>query len=75
MTNKYSTEYLTKAAKAGHDIYALTFEAATSDLVKEIAEENGITRTDAKNALLNALIYNCVREEIKGQVAFLLGNE
>ena len=75
MANRYSTEYLTKVATAGHDIYVLTFEEATSDLVKEIAEENGITRTDAKNALLNALIYNCVREEIKGQVAFLLGND
>lgn len=75
MTNRYGTKYITMAARAGHDLYALTFEAATSDLVKEIAEENGITRTDAKNALLNALIYNCVREEIKGQVAFLLGND
>lgn len=72
---KVSMKYVRMAANAGHDLYDLTFEAAIEELVKDVAKDNGITKTDAKNAILNALIYNCVQEEIKGQIAFLLGNE
>ena len=72
---KVSMKYVRMAASAGHDLYDLTFEAAIEELVKDVAKDNGITKTDAKNAILNALIYNRVQEEIKGQIAFLLGNE
>lgn len=59
----------------GHEIYALTFEKATSTLAKEVAKEHGITVADARLMILNAIIYNCVQEEIKGQIDWLLGKE
>ncbi len=74
-----ASEKLVKKAKElesmGHDIYLLTWESATSDMAKEIAKENGLTIADARLLIANALIYNCVQAEIKGQIDWLLGKE
>ena len=75
---KYSDRFIqmAKAVEAqNHAIYDLTFEDATKNLVKEVSQILGITKTDAKCAVLNALVYNCVQDEIIGQIKWLLGIE
>lgn len=59
----------------GREIYFLTWESATSALAKEVAKDHGITVADARLMILNAIIYNCVQDEIKGQIDWLLGKE
>ena len=38
-----------------------------------VQKEPGISNALAKKAVINALVYNCVIEEVKDQAAFLLG--
>lgn len=75
---KYSKKFIDMAkavACHGHNIYDLTFEQASSGLIKLFAEKLGITKTDAKCLLLNTLVYNVVQEEIVKQAMFLLDQD
>lgn len=54
------------------ELFDYTAKQVIDDIVQEVQEEFGITKALAKKAVINALIYNCVIEEVKGQVAFLL---
>lgn len=54
------------------NLYKMTANEAIQNMVDEVAEAKGITKTLAKQLVINALIYNCVQDEILGQVDFLL---
>lgn len=73
-----STKLIEKAKAVeplGHSIYNLTWEAASKELAKDVAKAHGITMADARLLILNALIYNCVQDEVKGQIGWLLNEE
>lgn len=75
---KYSEKFiemLKGAAEHGHEIYDLNATTVIADLAGEVAEDLGITKTDAKIMVLNALLYNLVQEEVKSQCRYLLGIE
>ena len=57
------------------ELYKLTANEALAYAVDEVVEEHGISKKLARELVLNALVYNCVIEEIKGQVRFLLETE
>lgn len=55
------------------------YDVNASDVILSIADEiagiKGISRALAKKLVINALIYNCVQDEIIGQVNFLMDEE
>ena len=56
------------------DLYNMTATEVINNLVDDVMEQHeGLTKSMAKKLVLNALIYNCVTEEIYGQVDFLMG--
>lgn len=55
------------------ELYELTANEAIKNMVDELAEDEGISKKLAKKLVINALIYNCVQEEIIGQAKWLLG--
>ncbi len=58
------------------ELYDLTVAEALEHSINRVMEENPeLTKRQAKKLVLNALIYNCVVDEIAGQVNFLLGKE
>lgn len=58
------------------DLYKLTAAEAMSYAIDRVLESNPeVTKKQAKELVLNALVYNCVIEEIVGQVNFLLEKE
>lgn len=54
------------------DLYDVTLTQAVEDIVKNIKERYGRTKSEAKLLLNNALLYNVVRDEIMGQIDYLL---
>lgn len=58
------------------ELYDLTVAEALEYPIKVVMENNPeLSKKKAKALVLNALIYNCVVDEIAGQVDFLLGKE
>lgn len=57
------------------DLYDLTASEVIGDMAADLATQKGISKALAKKLILNALIYNCVQDEIMGQVDFLMGDE
>ncbi len=57
------------------DLYDVTLTQAVEDIVKNIQERYGCTKAEAKLLLNNALLYNVVRDEIMGQIDFLVGRD
>ena len=58
------------------DLYDITATEALKDAIDRVQENNPeLSRGFCKKLVLNALIYNCVIDEIVGQVDFLLGKE
>lgn len=55
------------------ELFDFTAKQVTDSIAQELQEELGISKALAKKAVINALIYNCVIEEVKSQAAFLLG--
>lgn len=55
------------------ELYNLTASDVIAELVDDVMEAHGVSKALAKKLVVNALIYNCVQEEVYGQVAFLLG--
>ena len=57
-----------------HDLYEITAAQAIDESVKVVMDRHpDLKKSAAKILVTNALIYNCVIEEIVGQVDFLLG--
>lgn len=54
------------------ELFKLTANEAIQNMVDEVAECKGISKKLAKQLVINALVYNCVQDEILGQVNFLL---
>lgn len=57
------------------DLYKLTDKEAIGVVVDSVAEDLGISKKEARILVKNALIYNCVIDEITGQCRFLSGRE
>ena len=49
-----------------------TLKQVTDYLINKIAEEKGISKTLARKLFINAITYNVVVEEIRGQIDFLM---
>lgn len=57
-------------------LYDLTVNEALESAINSVLECNPeLKKREAKKLVLNALIYNCVVDEIVGQVNFLLDKE
>lgn len=57
------------------DLMQLKTTEVINWLVEEQAEKRGISKTLAKQLILNAITYNVVSSEIDSQIDFLLGEE
>ena len=57
------------------DLYNVTASEAVRDIAEDVAKLNNISKKLAIKLVCNALIYNCVIEEVIGQVNFLLDKE
>lgn len=58
------------------ELYKVTATEAIDSVVEEVMEEHPtLSKKDAKNLVLNSLLYYVVIEEIKGQVNFLLDED
>lgn len=57
-------------------LYDLTVNEALESVINSVLKCNPeLKKREAKKLVLNALIYNCVVDEIVGQVNFLLDKE
>ena len=55
------------------ELYDIKATSAISSIVDDvIASHNNLSRSMAKKLVINSLIYNCVIEEILGQVDFMI---
>lgn len=64
--------------KKGHnmkDLENLTTKEVIDHLCDRVIEHDKISKAQAKKLVLNALIYNCVIDEILGQVDWLMGKD
>ena len=52
-----------------------TLKQVTDYLINNIAEEKRISKTLARKLFINAITYNVVVEEIRGQIDFLMEDE
>ena len=58
------------------ELYDITMTEALADLISRLEEAHPeLGRAQAKKLIINALIYNCVIDEIVGQAEFLLTGE
>lgn len=53
------------------DLYEVKASEVIGQIADDVVENLGVSKTLAKKLVLNALIYNCVQEEIISQVKFL----
>ena len=53
------------------DLYELKASDVIGQIADDVVENLGIKKTLAKKLVVNALVYNCVQEEIISQVKFL----
>lgn len=53
------------------DLYELKVSDVIGQIADDVVENLGIKKALAKKLVVNALIYNCVQEEIISQVKFL----
>lgn len=49
-----------------------TLKQVTDYLIENIAEDKGISKALARKLFINAITYNVVVEEIRGQIDFLM---
>lgn len=56
-------------------LYDLKASEIISDIAEEVMTFGEMTKSQAKKLVLNALVANCVQEEILNQVKFLLEND
>lgn len=52
-----------------------TLKQVADYLINNIAEEKGISKSLAKKLFINAITYNVVVEEIRGQIDFLMEDD
>lgn len=56
-------------------LFKATANEAVETMIDEVVKTHGVSRTTAKKLIVNALFYNCVQDEILGQVDFLVNSE
>ena len=57
------------------ELHRITASDIIGDIADQVVEEKKVSKTLAKQLVLNALIYNCVQDEIMGQINFLMEEE
>ena len=58
------------------ELYDITATEAINGIVETVKENHPeLSKAEAKKYVINALIYNCVIDEILGQVDYLMGVE
>lgn len=57
------------------ELYDMTTKEVIDNLCQRVIEREPMTKTQAKKLVLNALIYNCVIDEILGQIDWLMGKD
>ncbi len=57
------------------ELYDFTTKEVVDHLCERVIERDKMTKAQAKRLVLNALIYNCVIDEILGQIDFLMGKD
>lgn len=57
------------------ELYDMTTKEVIDNLCQRVIERKPMTKTQAKKLVLNALIYNCVIDEILGQIDWLMGKD
>ena len=57
------------------ELYELTMKEAAQSAIDTIVEELGVSKAHAAKLFKNAILYNCVIDEIVGQASFLLEKE
>ena len=57
------------------DLMDMTLTEAAQICIDQIAEGFDVPKKQARKLFANAIVYNCVVDEIMGQVAFLLNRE
>lgn len=53
-------------------LYDYTASQVIDFMAQDVQERHNVSKTLAKKLVINALIYNCVVEEVLGQVDFLM---
>lgn len=53
----------------------ITATEAINTIADMVCEAKGVSKTTARKLVINSLIYNCVVDEILGQVNFLMDEE
>ena len=53
-------------------LYDYTASQVIDFMAQDVQERHNVSKTLAKKLVINALIYNCVTEEVLGQVDFLM---
>ena len=57
------------------DLMDMTLTEAAQICIDQIAEGFDVPKKQARKLFANAIVYNCVVDEIMGQVAFLLNRD
>ena len=57
------------------DLMDMTLTEAAQICIDQVAEGFDLPKKQARKVFANAIVYNCVIEEIMGQVAFLLNRD
>lgn len=52
-------------------LYEYTLREVTDLIISDYSESRGVTRKEARTLLINALLYNCVTDEVTGQMDYL----
>lgn len=56
-------------------LYDFTATQVIDSIAKDVQEIHGVSKAMAKKLVINALIYNCVTDEVLGQVDFLMDRQ
>lgn len=54
-------------------LYGLSMTDVLTELTDEVMETYDLDMATARKVIRNALLYNCVQDEILGQIRFMLG--
>lgn len=57
------------------NFYCITLSEVVGGIVDQLKDEYSLTREQLKFMISQALLYNCVVDEIRGQINFLLNIE
>lgn len=57
------------------ELYNVTMTDVIDTIAEDVMAKYNVSKAKARKLVCNALIYNCVTEEVLGQVDFLMGGE